>query len=55
MSSTEHKPKWEEIAGGWGNFHNGEVHDVAFTKYYQGDEVKGYEMGGAFITYGKEF
>jgi hypothetical protein len=35
----------KELAGGWRRLRNEELH--RFAKYYEGDEIKDDEMGGA--------
>jgi hypothetical protein len=40
-------PKRDEVTGRWRKLHNEELHNKLLTKYYQGDQIKEDEVGGA--------
>jgi hypothetical protein len=43
--------KIKKMVRGWGKLHN-EYHNVYFAKYYEGHQIKEYEIGDACSTHG---
>ena len=47
------RTKRDEVAGEWRKLHHEELNDLYHTKYYSGDQIEKYKMGGACSTYGE--